>query len=101
MSLMYSRRMALGFYVGVLTAVLGVGPVAAQDVSFKDKRLIMLIGSETGGGTDTTGRLVAPYFNKYMPGNPNIVIQNMPGAGGIAAQNHFVTQVKPDGLTFT
>lgn len=101
MSQMLSRRRALGFYAGVLTALLGVGPAAAQEVSFKDKRLVMLIGSEPGGGTDTTGRLVAPYFNKYMPGNPTIVIQNMPGAGGIAAQNHFATQVKPDGLTMT
>lgn len=78
------------------------GPRAsAQDVSFKDKRLMMLIGSDTGGGTDTTGRLVAPYLNKYLPGNPSIVVQNMPGAGGIAAQNHFANQVKPDGMTFT
>ncbi len=84
-------------------AVLMATPLvaAAQDVSFKDKRLMMLIGSETGGGTDTTGRLVAPYFVKYLPGNPNVVVQNMPGAGGIAAQNHFVTQVKPDGMTMT
>ncbi len=70
-------------------------------MSFKDKRLTMLIGSETGGGTDTTGRLVAPYLNKYLPGNPSIVVTNMPGAGGIAAQNHFANQVKPDGMTFT
>jgi len=86
----------LGLMIGIATPQAG-----AQEVSFKDKRLMMLIGSETGGGTDTSGRLIAPYFNKYLPGNPNVVVQNMPGAGGIAAQNHFVNQVKPDGMTFT
>ena len=101
MRLGWRRAAAKGFYVGMVAAVLGVAPVAAQDVSFKDKRLVMLIGSETGGGTDTSGRLIAPFFTKYLPGKPNIVVQNMPGAGGIAAQNHFVNQIKPDGMTFT
>ena len=101
MKLGYGRRAALGLYAGLMVASLGATQAGAQDVSLKDKRLIMLIGSETGGGTDTTGRLITPYFIKYLPGNPSIVVQNMPGAGGIAAQNHFVTQVKPDGMTMT
>ena len=101
MTLEYDRRGMLGLCAGMLVAALTAAPLAAQDISFKDKRLMMLIGSEPGGGTDTTGRLVAPYFNRYMPGNPNVVVQNMPGAGGIAAQNYFVTQVKADGMTMT
>lgn len=101
MRLGWSRAAAAGLWMGIATVALGVSPSAAQDVSFKDKRLVMLIGSETGGGTDTSGRLIAPFFNKYLPGNPSIVVQNMPGAGGIAAQNHFVTSIKPDGMTFT
>jgi tripartite-type tricarboxylate transporter receptor subunit TctC len=93
---------AAAFVACLALTMAAVAPKAmAEDVSFKDKRLMMLIGSETGGGTDTTGRLVAPYLNKYLPGNPSIVVQNMPGAGGIAAQNHFANQVKPDGMTFT
>jgi len=95
------RAAAIGFCIGLAALVIGPLSAAAQDISFKDKRLMMLIGSAPGGGTDTTGRLVAPYFQKYLPGNPTVVIQNMPGAGGIAAQNHFVTQVKPDGMTMT
>jgi tripartite-type tricarboxylate transporter receptor subunit TctC len=97
----WSRRAVLGLGVGLTAAVLGAEPLAAQEVSFKDKRLTMLIGSATGGGTDTTGRLVAPYFTKYLPGHPAVIVQNMPGAGGIAAQNHFANQVKPDGMVFT
>jgi tripartite-type tricarboxylate transporter receptor subunit TctC len=97
----WCRAAAGSLTMGMVLVALCVQPSVAQDVSFKDKRLVMLIGSETGGGTDTSGRLVAPFFNKYLPGNPNIVVQNMPGAGGIAAQNHFVTSIKPDGMTFT
>jgi tripartite-type tricarboxylate transporter receptor subunit TctC len=95
------RAAAKGLVLGLAALVLCALPAVAKDISFKDKRLIMLIGSEPGGGTDTSGRLIAPFFSKYLPGNPNIVVQNMPGAGGIAAQNYFVNQVKPDGLTFT
>ena len=95
------NRAAKGFLLGMATIALCVSSSHAQEVSFKDKRLVMLIGSETGGGTDTSGRLIAPFFTKYLPGNPSVVVQNMPGAGGIAAQNHFVNAIKPDGLTFT
>jgi tripartite-type tricarboxylate transporter receptor subunit TctC len=72
---------------------------AIADVSFKGKAISMVIGSETGGGTDATGRLVGPFFEKYLPGNPTIVVRNMPGAQGVTALNYIVQQTKPDGLT--
>jgi tripartite-type tricarboxylate transporter receptor subunit TctC len=74
-------------------------PSDAQSISFKGKTISMVIGSEAGGGTDATGRLVAPFFEKYLPGNPTIVIRNMPGAQGVTALNFIVQQTKPDGLT--
>lgn len=75
------------------------GTAALAEVSFKGKTISMVIGSETGGGTDATGRLVAPFFEKYLPGNPTIVVRNMPGAQGVTALNYIVQQTKPDGLT--
>ena len=75
------------------------GSAAIAEVSFKGKTINMVIGSETGGGTDATGRLVAPFFEKYLPGNPTIVVRNMPGAQGVTALNYIVQQTKPDGLT--
>ena len=74
------------------------GAVAAE-ADFHGKTIAMIIGSEPGGGSDATGRLVAPFFKKYLPGNPNIVIRNMPGASGVTALNYVVQQTKPDGLT--
>ena len=79
--------------------LLSTGVVAAEPVNFKDRRITVIVGYSTGGGADLTGRLVAPLLTKYLPGNPSVVVQNMPGAEGIKALNYFVKQVKPDGQT--
>jgi putative tricarboxylic transport membrane protein len=80
--------------------VLGLGLTgAAAQVSFKGKTITMLVGSEPGGGTDASGRVIAPYLHKYLPGEPNVVVQNMPGASGMTALNYFVHRTQPDGLT--
>jgi hypothetical protein len=81
-------------------ALLGVAPAGAQDApSFKGKTITMLVGSEAGGGTDAAGRLIALHLRRYLPGEPNIVVQNMPGASGMTALNTFVRRTQPDGLT--
>jgi tripartite-type tricarboxylate transporter receptor subunit TctC len=95
------------FRVGGLAAVaaglalLAAAPsgAAAQDVSFRGKTITMLIGSEPGGGTDASGRLIAQHLRQYLPGEPNIVVQNIPGASGMTALNYFVHRTAPDGLT--
>jgi len=85
-----------------LLLALAATPAAAQnDVTFRGKTITMMIGSQAGGGTDATGRLIAPFLVKYLPGNPSVIVENRPGADGIVALNYFVTQVKPDGLTVT
>jgi hypothetical protein len=81
-----------------VTIGVSTGPASAE-VSFKGKTISMVIGSEAGGGTDATGRLVAPFFERYLPGTPTIVVRNMPGAQGVTALNYIVQQTKPDGLT--
>ena len=77
-------------------------PAAAEEpVSFKDRQITMIIGYAPGGGTDASGRTIAPFIGKHLPGNPTVVVQNVPGADGMTALNYFVQQVKPDGLTIT
>jgi tripartite-type tricarboxylate transporter receptor subunit TctC len=73
----------------------------AQPVSLKGKTVTMIIGYPPGGGTDTSGRLIASILGRYLPGEPTVVPQNIPGAEGMTALNFFVQQVKPDGLTLT
>src|SRR5581483_8798834 len=72
---------------------------AAEPVSFKGKTVTMIVAYAAGGGTDLTGRMIAPYLTKYLPGNPALVVQNMPGAAGTRAMNHIVQRTAPDGLT--
>ena len=73
----------------------------AQGVSFKDKPVTMLIGYAPGGGTDASGRLIAQFIGKHLPGQPTIVVRNQPGADGMTVLNYMVQQTKPDGLTIT
>ncbi|MEA2990181.1 MAG: hypothetical protein QOG83_2892 [Alphaproteobacteria bacterium] len=84
---------------GLMTHAVGCSDAAAQGApTFKGKTVTMIVGSEPGGGTDASGRVIAPYLRKYLPGEPNIVVQNMPGASGITALNYFVHRTQPDGL---
>jgi tripartite-type tricarboxylate transporter receptor subunit TctC len=74
--------------------------MGAEVCPFYDGKTIQLIISiSPGSATDTAGRLVARYLGKYLAGHPNIVAQNMPGAGGIVSANHFYKIARPDGLT--
>jgi tripartite-type tricarboxylate transporter receptor subunit TctC len=83
-----------------LSLLLFRAEIGAAEVPFYEgKTLRILVSSGTGGGTDTAARLVSRFIGKYLPGNPKIVIQNMPGGGGTIANNYFATEVKPDGLT--
>src|SRR5574341_235962 len=72
---------------------------AAEAPFYEGKTLRILVSSGTGGGTDTTARLVSRFISKYLPGNPKVLVQNMPGGGGTIANNYFANEVKPDGLT--
>jgi tripartite-type tricarboxylate transporter receptor subunit TctC len=89
--------------VGVSLAVLLAGSAASaqEPVSFKGKTVTMSIGFAAGGGTDLAGRLIAAHLGKYLPGQPTVIVQNIPGAEGMTAMNYFANQSKPDGLTLT
>jgi len=88
--------------LAALLALVVLGPsvaVAQGEVSFKGKIVTMVIGSEAGGGTDATGRVIAPFLRKYLRGEPEVIIQNVPGASGVAAMNYFLRRTQPDGLS--
>ena len=67
----------------VLTAFLTLisGPAAAQGEFYRGKQIQILIAGTAGGGIDIGARIVSRYLGKYLPGNPTIVPQLMPGAG--------------------
>jgi tripartite-type tricarboxylate transporter receptor subunit TctC len=86
-----------------LLALLLVGTnarVTAQEQPFyQGKTIRIIVGFTTGGFYDRWSRLLARYVPKYIQGNPEIIVQNMPAAGGLVAANHVYNVAKPDGLT--
>ena len=85
----------------LLSALLFTWPanLGAQTSYYQGKTIKIIVGSTTGGGYDLWARLLARYYSKHIPGNPEIVVQNMPGAGSLVAANHVYNLAKPDGLT--
>jgi tripartite-type tricarboxylate transporter receptor subunit TctC len=65
----------------------------------RGKTMHLIVSTSPGGATDIAGRLVARYLGKYIPGQPEIIVQNMPGAGGIVSANYLFSIAKADGLT--
>lgn len=63
------------------------------------KTMRVVVGYAPGGGYDFYARLVARYMGKYIPGNPALIVENMPGAGSLASANYIDKLAKPDGLT--
>jgi tripartite-type tricarboxylate transporter receptor subunit TctC len=71
---------------------------SAETPFYRGKTLTVLINFASGGPTDIEGRLVARFLGKHVPGQPTIVVQNMPGAGGVTGTNYLGEIAKPDGL---
>lgn len=71
----------------------------AQANFYSGKTLTVVVGSAPGGLYDLWGRLFARTMGKYIPGNPTMLVQNMPGGGSIVSANYLYGITKPDGLT--
>ncbi len=71
----------------------------AQAPFYQDKTVRIIAGYGAGSVDDAWTRLIAQYLVKYIPGNPSIIVQNMPGAGAMIAANYVYKVAKPDGLT--
>jgi tripartite-type tricarboxylate transporter receptor subunit TctC len=91
----------LRFVAVVIIALIGTAvPTGAQDSVeqfYRGKTINIYIGSSAGGGYDSYARILGRYVSKYIPGNPIIVPQNMPGAGGNKAAGYVYTVAPKDG----
>ena len=74
---------------------------AAQSVEefYRGKTITMVVSTGVGNGFDTNARLVARHLGRHLPGQPTIVVKNMPGAGHVLAANHMATDAPRDGST--
>lgn len=87
---------AAGFSCGITLAAGFAAPASAQDF-YAGKTLRLVVGSGVGGGYDAYARLLARHYAKHIPGAPNIVVQNMPGAGSLVTMNALANSLPRDG----
>ena len=84
----------------VMLAFLPLSPASAQDdvaAFFKDKQLKMVVGSAAGDGYDINARVLVRHLVNHIPGKPQIVIQNQPGAASVAMTNALYNGAARDG----
>ena len=91
---MASLRAHLRFAGLCAAIVLAASTASAQQPYYKGKRLTVLINFAPGGSTDTEGRLLARHIGKHIEGQPNVIVQNMEGAGGVVGAK-YVGEVAP------
>ena len=91
------RRMP---WIGLIPAVLLTCGSLAGAASFYEKKTVKIVSVHApGGGYDTYSRLFARHMGKHIPGKPNVIVVNIPGASGLIGTNYVYNVTKPDGLT--
>lgn len=89
--------------IGLLIAAIGLmslfpGLALAQNPYYQGKTITVIRGGSPGGTGDMQAKALIPFVKKYIPGEPHIIIENMPGAAGRKAANYIYASAKPDGL---
>ena len=94
-----TKKLTTGL-VGTLAAVsIGLTSASALAADFSGKTIEWVIPFKEGGGSDKWARFYAPLLTEALPGNPTVIVKNMPGAGSTKGANWFASRAKPDGLT--
>jgi tripartite-type tricarboxylate transporter receptor subunit TctC len=94
--------MASKAFAMIALAMIGASPVCAQSPAefYRGKTVFLQVGSGPGGIYDIVGRMVGRHIGKYIPGEPRIVIQNIPGGGSLQLANQFGAITARDGTAF-
>ncbi len=94
------KRSAASIGVAILIISLILYPVQLFAAPYYEGKVInIIVGYGPGGGYDRIARLLAKHLNKYIPGKPTVLVQNMPGADSMITANYLYNIAKPDGLT--
>lgn len=94
--LLGTRAFAFAIFVASLVAFPASAQQSVADF-YKGKTISILMGTGPGASYDAYGRTIAEHLGKHIPGRPNIVVEHMPGAGGITAGNHIYGPAPQDG----
>ena len=87
----------IGFVLCIM--VFGIGFPKSISAFYEGKTIRIVVGFSPGGGFDVYARTLARHLPPHIPGNPTVIVQNMPGAGSLIAANHVYRVAAPDGLT--
>jgi len=90
---------AAALLAALVAIVIAPSPAAAQADFYKGRTIELIVSTGVGGGLDANARMVARHLVNHIPGQPAIVVKNMPGAGHIRAANYVFTQAPKDGTT--
>ena len=96
-----ARAMIVATSLAVALAVGAAAPARADAVAdfYKGKSIDLFIGFGPGGGYDTYSRVLARHFGKFLPGNPTVTPQNMPGGGGLTVANFIYNKAPRNGTS--
>jgi len=90
------KKLTLLFALSIGIALIpGTTPAASF---FQGKTVRIIVGTTAGGGFDAYSRVIARHMGKHIPGNPTVIVENMPGAGGLIAGKYLYSIAAPDGL---
>src|SRR5205807_10455380 len=93
------HRRSLSALGVALTLAVQTAPAFAQVDFYKGKTIRLIVGLAPGGGFDTYSRVIARHIGRHIPGDPTMVVDNMPGAAGLVSANYIYRVARPDGLT--
>jgi tripartite-type tricarboxylate transporter receptor subunit TctC len=91
-----STRIAASIALMVLALT---APASAQEPFYRGKTVRIVVGFTAGGGFDAYSRTIARHMGRHIPGQPAIIVENMPGAGSLISANYLYRIAKPDGLS--
>jgi tripartite-type tricarboxylate transporter receptor subunit TctC len=93
-----SLALSAAIAVALLSTACSSRPDASgNDEYYRGKTVSIIVGSGAGGGFDTTARLVSRHIGRHIPGEPTVIVVNMPGGGGLVAANHVFSAAAKDG----
>jgi tripartite-type tricarboxylate transporter receptor subunit TctC len=93
------KRQLAALLAGIGALTLFTGGAAHAQSYYQGKTVRIVVGLAAGGGFDTYARVIGRHLGKHIPGNPTVIVDNMPGAGSIVMTNYLYKVAKPDGLT--
>lgn len=94
---MTNRHLAMTSMVAAFVLALGAWSAVGAADSYEGQTVRIIVAYSPGGGYDTYARYVARHLHKHLPGNPRMIVENRPGAGGLVSGNYVYHSARQDG----